>query len=126
MLKYYSYLNLFFGIVFIAILKSNGNYLDLALIIPTIFFNWVTLFHFVKNNLRFEKWHLYIGSLSVFFSIISTFITIQLIVGMYANNAILFGPPIFLIVTRQVFDFFVIFQFIIAFKANKKMLSKFD
>ncbi len=123
MLKYISYLNLFLGIIFIAILKSNGNYLDLALMVPALFFNWITLFHFIKNNLRFEKWHIYIGFLNVFFSIISTFLTFQLIIGIYSNNAIIFGPPFFLIVIKQILDFSIIFQFIIAFRANKNILN---
>lgn len=123
MLKYISYLNLFLGVIFVAIFKSNGSYLDLALIVPSLLFNWITLFHFIKNNQRFEKWHIYIGFLNVFFSIVSTLLTSQLIIGLFSSNSVVFGPPFFLIVTRQILDFLIIFQFIIAFRANRKMLN---
>lgn len=123
MLKYLSYLNLFLGVIFIAILKSNGNYLDLILVLPPLLFNWITLFYFIKNNLRFEKWHLYIGFFNVFLSTISTLITAKLLLEVFSNGAIIFGPPFFLIVIRQIFDFCIIFQFIIAFKTNKKILN---
>lgn len=120
MLKYLSYLNLFLGIIFIAILKSNNNYLDLALIIPTVIFNWITLFHFIKNNLKFEKWHLYLGFLSVIFSIITILITLQILFGEYFTNALAFGPPQYLIIVKLILDILIIFQFIIAFRANRK------
>lgn len=123
MLKYISYLNLFLGIIFIAILKSNNNYLDFALIIPSIFFNWVTLFHFIKNSQKFEKWHLYLGFLSVLFSIITTLITFQILYQVYFTNAIVFGPPQYLLITKLIFDFSIISQFIIAYRENKKILN---
>ena len=123
MLKYLSYLNLFLGVIFIAILKSNENYLDLTLVLTPLLFNWITLFYFIKNNLRFEKWHLYIGFFSAFLSTISTLITVKLLLEVFSNGAIILGPPFFLTVIRQIFDFFVIFQFIIAFKTNKKILN---
>lgn len=114
MLKYISYLNLFLGIIFIAILKSNSNYLDLALIIPAIFFNWVTLFHFIKNSLKFEKWHLYLGFLSLFFSVVSMLITFQVFFETSLTREIIYFSVI-----RLIFDILIIFQFIIAFRANR-------
>ena len=123
MLKYLSYLNLFLGIIFIAILKSNQDYLDLALIVPTVFFNWVTLFHFIKNNLKFQKWHLYVGFLSVFFAIVSMIITLQILLGAFGANAITFGPAIYLLIIRLIFNCLTIIQFTIAFKANRNLLA---
>ncbi|MGA9651068.1 MULTISPECIES: hypothetical protein [Pedobacter] len=121
MLKYISYLNLFLGIIFIAIFKSSENYLDLALIIPSIFFNWVTLFHFIKNSQKFEKWHLYLGFLSVLFSIITILITIQILFQVNFANASAFGPPQYLIITKLIIDLLIIAQFVIAYRENKKM-----
>ncbi len=114
MLKYLSYLNLFLGIIFIAILKNGENYLDLALIVPSIFFNWVTLFHFIRNNLKFEKWHLVLGFLSVFFSLASALLTFQIFLQTsVSNNIIYFG------IARLIFDLLIILQFVLAFRANR-------
>lgn len=121
MLKYISYLNLFLGIIFIAILKNSENYLDIALIIPSIFFNWVTLFHFIKNNLKFEKWHLYLGFLSVLFSTITILITFQILYQVYFANTWFFGPPQYLIIIKLIIDLLIISQFVIAYRENKKM-----
>ena len=121
MLKYISYLNLFLEIIFIAILKSNNNYLDLALILPSIFFNWVTLFHFLKNSLKFEKWHLYLGFLSVLFSTITLLITFQILYQVYFANTWFFGPPQYLIIIKLIIDLLIISQFVIAYGENKKM-----
>lgn len=119
MLKYISYLNLFLGIIFIAILESNKNYLDLALIIPSVFFNWVTLFHFIKNSLKFEKWHLYLGFLAVFFSVASMLIIFQVFFETNIPNEIIYFNVI-----RLIFEILVILQFITAFKANKHLQIK--
>jgi len=124
MLKYISYLNLFLGIIFIAILKSNNSYLDLALFIPSIFFNWVTLFHFIKNSLKFEKWHLYLGFLSVFFSIITIIVTLQIFYKVYFTNVIVFGYHQYLIIAKLIFDFSIISQFVMAFRANRNLQLK--
>lgn len=121
MLKYLSYLNLFLGIIFIAISKSNENYLDLASIIPSVFFSWITLFHFIKNNLKFEKWHLFMGFLGVLLSIMSSFITVQILLQLYSNKAVAFSPEFFLASSKQIFDLLAISQFVIAYRANKKM-----
>lgn len=118
MLKYLSYSNLFLGIIFIAILNTNKNYLDLALILPAVFFNWITLFHFIKNNLRFEKWHLYAGFLSVIFFFITIILTLQIAFGLFSTNALVMGPQLLLVVFRLLFDFCIFFQFILAYKAN--------
>ncbi len=114
MLKYLSYLNLFLGIIFIAILKSSNNYLDLALIIPSIFFNWVTLFHFIKNSQKFEKWHLYLGFLSVFFSAISILLTLQIFFETSLSKEIIYFGVI-----KLIFDILIILQFLTAFRANR-------
>ncbi len=122
MLKFLSYLNLFSGIIFIAILKSNENYLDIALMVPSIFFNWVTLFHFIKNNQKFEKWHLYLGVLGVLFSSIIILLTSQILFEAYNSRNSLVAPPFVIMLVRQMLDVFVIIQFVIAYKANKKLV----
>ncbi len=124
MLKFISYLNLFLGIILIAILKSNNNYLDLALILPSIFFNWVTLFHFIKNSLKFEKWHLYLGFLSIFFSAVSILITCQVLLASLSSKEITFGPPIYFVGFRIFFDVLIVLQFVMAFRANRHLQLK--
>lgn len=119
MLKYISYLNLFLGIIFIAILKSNNNYLDLALIIPSIFFNWVTLFHFIRNSQKFEKWHLYLGFLSLLFSVITILITFQILFGTILSKEIIYFSAV-----RLFFDILIVLQFVMAFRANRHLQSK--
>lgn len=123
MLKYLSYLNLVFAIAFVVILRSNKNYIDLAFLIPSILFNWLSLYQLIKNKLRFDKWHIYIGYFSIFLSIISTIITVKIIFGIFSNTSIYIGPSIYLFLARQLFDISIIFQFITAFKENKRILS---
>lgn len=123
MIKSLSYFNIFFGIVYFVIIKGKGNYLDLITFIPPILFNWLTLFHLIKHNLRFDKWHLYVGYLNVFISIISTIVTIKIIFGVFSNTSIYLGASIYLFLAKQLFDISIIFQFIIAFKENKRILS---
>ncbi len=123
MLKYLSYFNLVFAIIFFVILKSNKSYIDLCFIAPQILFNWLTLFHLIKNNLRFDKWHLYLGYLSIFTSIVSTIITFMILLEIFSNKSIVLGSMSFLILMRPILDFSVIYQFIVAQKANMKLLK---
>jgi len=123
MLKYLSYLNIFFGIIYFAILRSQQNYLDLALVLFPILFNWITLYNLIKNHFKFERWHLIIGFISVLLSILSTTISVKLIFEVSIGKNIILGPPLLLLVSRQIFDCLIILHFIIAYKTNHKILS---
>ena len=123
MLKYLSYLNLILAIFLFVILRSNKNYIDLTFLIPSILFNWLTIFHLLKNNLSFDKWHFYVGYLSVFLSIVSTIFTLNIILAIFSNTMIYLGPSIDFFLARQVFDILIILQFVLAYKENKKLVS---
>ncbi|MCX2575338.1 hypothetical protein [Pedobacter sandarakinus] len=123
MLKYLSYLNLFLGIIFIALAKNNGDYLDLALLLPTVFFNWLTLFHLLRNDQKFEKWHLYVGILSTFFAIATILIMLQSLFT-FLSREVMGNFPTFIIATRIIFGMLIIYQFVVAFKASKKLATK--
>lgn len=122
MLKYLSYLNIFFGIIYFAILRSQQNYLDLASVLFPILFNWITIFTLIKHHLKFERWHLIIGFISVLLSILSTTISVKLILEVSIGKNIILGPPLLLLVIRQIFDCLIILHFIIAYKTSNKIL----
>lgn len=121
MLKYLSYLNIFLGIIYFAILRSQQNYLDLIIVPFPVLFSWITLFHLLKNHLKFQRWHIIIGFICVSFSIISTAINIQIVVEIALGKSIIFGPHIFIIALRQIFDLLIFLHFLIAYQTNRKI-----
>ena len=124
MLKYISYFNLVLAIVLLVMLRSGRKCIDVALLTPSILFNWLTLYHLLKNNLKFAKWHFYVGYISVSLSIISTIFTVILLFEILSNRSIYLGPPINLFLVKLLFDVLTISQFIMAYSGNKKLLNQ--
>jgi len=69
MLKYLSYVNIFFGLVFLGLAKVNNNDLFL-LFLPSILFNWLTLNYLLKG-FALKKWHKVTGAISFAYALLS-------------------------------------------------------
>ncbi|MET4080177.1 hypothetical protein ABIB40_000117 [Pedobacter sp. UYP30] len=121
MIKYISYFNLFIGIILLALSNNNKNSLDFLSILPVILFNWITLFHLLKNNLKFKKWHLYLGYTCIFLSILSIIVNVILLVHMLLHGDKAVNLNFYSILTRAFFDLLVVFQVVIAIRLNKRL-----
>jgi hypothetical protein len=115
MLKYLSYINIFLAITFLVIAKNNEHYLEMTLAICSLLFNWLTLFHFIKNNMPYQKWHINFGIIGILYALLSTLTNIQA-----SLDREFFRDTIVLITsTKQLLAISIIIQFILAYKANK-------
>lgn len=61
------------------------------------------------------------GFLGVLLSVISSFITVQILLQLYSNESLASGPEVFFASSKQIFDLLVISQFIVAYRANNKI-----
>ena len=121
MIKYSSYFNLFIGIILLALSRNNQNSFDFLAILPILLFNWISLFHLLKNNLKFGSWHFYLGYTCIFLSVISIAANGILFTHLFflKNTTIEFS--FFLILIRLIFDISVVFQVITAIKVSKNL-----
>lgn len=121
MIKYLSYFNLFIGIILLALSKNNNDSLDFLSILPILLFNWLTLFHVLNKKLKFEKWHLYLGYICIFLSILLMLVNGVLLLQLFETKNLELTFIVLLILIRLVFNFSVIFQVISAIKLNRSL-----
>lgn len=120
MIKLLSYFNLFLGIILLALIKESGNSLDLLAIIPILLFSWLTLFHLLNKNLKFENWHVYVGYFCIVLSILSL-ADGGLRLSQIFTKSVVFNYGFGFIIFRTLFDVSVIVQVIVALRHNKSL-----
>lgn len=115
MLKFISILNIFIGICFFFLLKSDHNYIDMILISAPILFNFITFSHFLKNNSPFKNWHIMIGAVGVAYAVFSIYIMVAILSNEgFTNFSFLRGLLL-------AFDILIASQFILAIRKNSSL-----
>ncbi|MGY3052301.1 hypothetical protein ACVWYG_000491 [Pedobacter sp. UYEF25] len=121
MIKYVSYFNLFIGIILLALSKNNQNALDFLSLLPILLFNWLSLFHLLKSNLKFAKWHIWLGYICIFLSVLSVVADGILLAHIFSPKNTPAAFSLLLVVVRLVFDISVVFQVFAVLKFDRNL-----
>jgi hypothetical protein len=119
MLKYISFITIFIGICFFALLKNEKNYLDMILISFPTLFSYISVNYLVKNKFNLKKWHIAVGIIGMLYSILSIYTSIIIIWKINYRNELVFVS--FINNFHLIFSLFIIFQFIFAIKKNRSL-----
>jgi len=113
MLKYLSYVNIFFGLVFLGLNKANGGNLFL-LFLPSILFNWLTL-NYLLRGFPLKKWHKVTGAISFAYSLLSAGYAAYFILSLR------FGTYSYLLLADFIYGVLTIVQLILALGKDEQL-----